>query len=306
MEWKKLVQIDKEWINKYLLNQHFAQDFKLKIRGYSIRFSGNLLDFNSLGLFTAESIEKYVYSSKQIEELGEKRAWIQAQKYFGKKDPNTDGKYGEVLLFLLVESVLGCPMVAHKIKSLTNPKDQIKGGDGIFLGEYEYQSGKFHSACLIGESKIMDSFAGGIEDAFLSLDRFHNELTSAQFSSTEFMVAKQNLSDDFDLDSVYDAITPGSEEYRSNILVHPIFIMYNTNEINNIERQALTQDEAEEMIKKYFSRRGKEHLRLIQDKLANSSNLQKVFLDFFIIPVHNVQKFRNTVFYHIHGVDYNG
>jgi len=306
MEWEKLVQIDGSWVSEQLTDQHYAEDVKLKVRGYSIKFSGNILDFNALSTFVAESIHKFVYSSEKIKELGEIKAHMQAQKYFGKKNPDTDGKYGELLLFLFVESVLKCPMVAHKITTLSNTRDQVKGGDGIFLGNYEYQTGKYHTACLIGESKIMDGFANSVDDAFDSLDRFHNERTSPQFSSTEFMVAKQNISKNFDIDYVYDCLTPGSEAFQSNILVHPIFLMYNTNGINSIEKEALTQKMAEEIIKEYFVKRGAEHFRLIQEKMTKWESLQKIYLDFFIIPVNSVQKFRNTVYYQIHGVQYEG
>ncbi|SYX81745.1 Hachiman antiphage defense system protein HamA [Paenibacillus alvei] len=304
MEWEKIVQIDNLWIDNHLINQHFDEEIKVKVRGYSIKFSGNVLDYNALSKFIAGSIHKFVYSSQQIRELGDIGAFMQAQKYFGKKNPSTDGKYGELLLFMLVEGVLKCPMVAHKIVTLSNSRDQVKGGDGIFLGNYEYQQGKYHPACLIGESKIMDQFSVCVDDALDSLDRFHNERTAAQFSSTEFMVAKQNISEDFDIDYVYDSLTPGSEAFQQNIMVHPIFLMYNTNEINTIEREALTQKMAESLMKDYFEERGIEHLELIKKKITRWSNLQKVFLDFFIIPVNNVQKFRNTVYYQIHGVEY--
>lgn len=306
MEWEKLVQIDEKWVSDHLTRQHNAEDAKIKIRGYSIKFSGNILDFNAISTFVAESVHKFVYSSGKIKELGEIKALMQAQKYFGKKNPDTDGKYGELLLFLLVESVLKCPMVAHKITTLSNTRDQVKGGDGIFLGDYEYQTGKYHPACLIGESKIMDGFAASVEDALDSLDRFHNERSSPQFSATEFMVAKQSLSGDFDIDYVYDCLTPGSEAFQKNILVHPVFLMYNTSGIDTIEKVALTQTMAEELIKEYFIKRGNEHFRLIQDKIMKWEDLQKVYLDFFIIPVNNVRKFRNTIYYQIHGVQYEG
>jgi hypothetical protein len=143
-----------------------------------------------------------------------------------------------------------------------------------------------------------------VDDAFESIERFHNEITSSQFKTTEFMVAKQNISDDFDIDQVFDALTPGTEKFRNNILVHPIFIMYSTNKINTIEKSALTNEMAEKLIKEYFIKRGSEHLSIIKEKLNSWSNLEKVFLDFFIIPVNNVQKFRSTTYYHIHGVNY--
>jgi hypothetical protein len=59
-----------------------------------------------------------------------------APKYFCKRAPNSEGKFGELLFFALAESVLRCKLLSLKIRSLSNFSDQIKGGDGVFLGSY--------------------------------------------------------------------------------------------------------------------------------------------------------------------------
>lgn len=84
-----------------------------------------------------DNLTYYVYDENRIKD-NPVCAGQNAGSYFGQKDPQADGKYGELLLFVLVESVLGCKMIAHKLKSLTNVIDQIKGGDGVFLGNYDY------------------------------------------------------------------------------------------------------------------------------------------------------------------------
>ncbi|WP_176560127.1 HamA C-terminal domain-containing protein [Brevibacillus dissolubilis] len=304
MDWDKLVQIDDKWIDEHLVNQIVLNDTKLKVRGYSIKFSGNLYKFDSLADFAASQIAEFVFGPRKIKELGSVKAYREASKYFGKKDPKTDGKYGELLLFLFVESVLKCPMVATKLITLTNPVDQVKGGDGIFLGNYEYLPGKSNTACLIGESKIMDGFSKCVDDALESLDRFHDHLNSARFSTFEFNVARNNLIlEDIDIEYLYNSLKPGTEEFNNNILVHPVFLMYNTKHIGVIEQSAYLKTEAEEMIKEYLEEKGKVFLKSIQEKLKIYSGLRSVCLDFFIIPVNDVTKFRNAVYFQIHGTE---
>lgn len=306
MEWKKLIQINDDWIDKFFINQGMSEEAKLRIRDYSIKFSGNIYSFTGLAEYLALKIPEFVFGPKEIGDLGERKAFLQATKYFGEKDPKADGKYGELFLFLLVETVLKCPMIAYKIRTLTNYKDQVKGGDGIFLGDYEYKKGHFVSACLIGESKVMEAYSNCVDDALESLNRFYDKFTSGQFMTTEFMVAKRNIHYDAecDIDFLYNSLTPGTEEFRKKTLVHPVLLMYSTNIINGIEKNAITQSEAEEMVQKYFLKRGQEHFDLIKDKLNNWPDLQKVILDFFIIPVNSVEKFRNEVYYQIHGIQY--
>ena len=195
-------------------------------------------------------------------------------------------------------------MVAHKIPSSFH--DQVKGGDGIFIGDYEYKDNMYGKAVLIGESKIWKNYSDALIDSLESVNRFHDGSSSARFTSQEFIVARKGIvkNSEVDLDLLYDHITPGKAAYQQCILVHPTFIMYETPYINTIENTALTPNEAEELLKGYITKRHTKHIELIEEKMAKYPELSKVFLDFFILPVKNVDDFRNQLFYYIHGIDY--
>lgn len=306
MNWKELLQIDDQWLTDFLNEHPIYEKHKIKMRGYSVKFSGNLYSFTGLAEYLSQKIPEFVYSKSDIEELGERKAILNAIKYFGQKDPVTDGKYGELFLFMLVESVLKCPMIAYKIQALSNFKDQVKGGDGIFLGEYEFNSDTTVKACLIGESKIMTTYASGLNDALSSLDRFYDKYTSGQFETTEYMVAKKNIANnlDCDIDYLYNSLTPGTPEFSENTIVHPIFLMYDTKKISSIEEEAINSCQAESLMKDYFITEGKRQFKQIQDKIEKWPNLKRVILDFFIIPSNDVEKFRNDVYYQIHGTPF--
>ncbi|MDU2065504.1 MAG: DUF1837 domain-containing protein [Sporomusaceae bacterium] len=301
--WEEFVQINEEWLTKYLIMHGFYEHEKVKVRCYSIQFSGNLNDFAALAKYAALQIPEYVFGAKGIKKIGPKEAFMEAMKYFGQRVTKTEGKYGELMLFLFVESVLKCPLVAYKLRSLSNFSDQVKGADGVFLGNYEYQPGKFFEARLIGESKIMESFSNCVTEAYSSLNRFHDKITGPEFMATEFIVAKNNIfdSEDVDIDELYDSLTPGTSSFIKKMWVHPIFIMYETNVINSIETKANSREEAEILLREYLLGRGEEQITYIKEKLNNNPELRKVYLDFFIIPVKSVEKFRNEVCYNIHG-----
>ncbi|MCR5889254.1 DUF1837 domain-containing protein [Hymenobacter sp. J193] len=304
IDWNKLIKIEDKWIEKHLLSQTTSRDTKVVVRGYSIPFSGTKNSYKNFAVALSEIIGEFTHDKSQLSRLGILKANKNAQKIFGNIDPSKDGRYGELILFAIVESILRCPMVSHKIPSSFH--DQVKGGDGIFIGDYEYKKGEYNTAILIGESKIWQNYSAALDDSLASVDRFHDSTSGPRFNSQEFLVAKRGiaLSDDFDPEVLYNYLSPETTEHRSCIMVHPTFIMYETNTINTIERKALTAIEAETLIKNYISSRHSDHINLINEKLALFSNLNAVYLDFFILPVKSVDDFRKEVFYEIHGINY--
>ena len=324
IDWEKKIKIDHEWTNRQLINHFNEKQLKIMVRGYTPKSSGTTFNCNSLIEELGFLLPDYVHSEKSKkrklkllanqfgDNLAQKRLdnalYMEAQEFFGKKAPNTDGKFGELLLFALTESVLKSKMVAHKIVGLSNAKDQIKGGDGIFLGNYEVEKGKYQPAIFIGESKIMQGFSDSIKEAFDSLDRFHSPETKTEFNSMEFIVAHNTMfidDDDIDFDQIYELMTPGSTEFRKQILVHPILIMYNTSKIESIEKKAIDNENLEELIKSFMEKEKKDFIKKINNKIKEYPNIQKVYIDFFIFPFNNIDNFRNGMYYNIHKIPFS-
>jgi hypothetical protein len=304
IDWSKLIKIEDKWIEKHLVSQTMFRDTKVIARGYTIPFSGTKNSYKNFAVALSEIIGEFTHDKSTLQKLGVLKANKNAQKIFGNIDPSKDGRYGELILFAIVESILKCPMVSHKIPSSFH--DQVKGGDGIFIGNYEYTDGKYDTAILIGESKIWQQYSAALDDSLESLNRFHDSVSGPRFNSQEFLVAKRGIaiSDDFDPEVLYNYLSPETDEHRSCLFVHPTFIMYETKSIHSIEKKALTSTEAEELIKEYITNRHTEHVNLINNKIALLPNLDAVYLDFFILPVKSVDDFRNELFYEIHGINY--
>ncbi|MCT3699007.1 DUF1837 domain-containing protein [Elizabethkingia anophelis] len=324
IDWKKKIKIDNEWVSRQLINHFSNKKLKITVRGYTPKSMGTKFSCDSLIEELGFMLPDYVHTeadkektlkqliSKYDEETGRKRLDVallkDAQTFFGKKDPSTDGKYGELLLFALTESILKSKMVAHKIKGLSNPKDQVKGGDGIFLGNYEINNGEFTQAILIGESKIMKGFSDCIDDAYDSLNRFHDPITQSEFNAVEYLVASNTMfidKSDLDYDEVYDLLTPGTNAFKKQIMVHPILIMYNTAKIDTIERNAKDNSDFELMMKDFMEKEKSEFIKKIEDKMKAFPNIEKVYVDFFIFPFNNIDFFRNGMYYNIHKVPFS-
>lgn len=304
LNWEQLLQIESDWVKRNLKLQVEEKKFKTQVRGYTIPFSGTKNSYEALVRALGEIIGSFHFSKGERLERGMIPTHMEAAKIFGHIEPSKDGKYGELLLYALVESVLKCPMVAHKIP--TSFKDQVKGGDGIFIGKYECKPGEFEEAILIGESKIWQHYSTALDDSLLSLNRFHDSKTRGQFVSQELIVARKGIATvpDVDVEKLYKYLSPETEEYKGCVLVHPVFIMYETSKFNKIEFEAISSKEAEELIKKYILSRHTEHVEQIKGKCKGFPELQKIYLDFFILPVKNVNDFREEMYYQIHGVPY--
>lgn len=303
--WEKYIQIDRNWVSDQLKSQYVLRNAKLCIRVYTIKFSGTLCSTDALIQVLTLMIKNYVYNPSTIKKLGADAAFLQALKYFGHTDPVKDGKYGELLLFALAESVLGCKMIAHKIRNLTNYKDQVKGGDGIFLGNYETDSLTF-PAYFIGESKIMNTRSETFKESLDSLQRFHDLIRSAEFTNNEFMVAKDclNVDDGVDLEEVYDRLTPTTEKFKQQNLVHPILLMFNTGKISSIETKAATNTEAETLVEEFTKSEKQKVLDYISEGIKEYPEICKVYLDFFLMPVKDVKAFRHAFYYCLHNAPY--
>lgn len=323
IDWKKKIKIDIEWANRQLINHFTNKSMKVVVRAYTPKVTGTKFCCNALIEELGYLLPDYALSEKSKknklkslsiqfgEDFAKKNHQIalyqEAQVFFGKKDPSTDGKYGELLLFALCESILKNKMVAHKIEGLSNGKDQVKGGDGIFLGNYELANGKIAPAIFIGESKIMQERSKSIDDALDSINRFHNVETQAEFNRMEFIVANRTLSldeSDLDYEEVYERLTPGSETFKNQITVHPILLMYNTATISSLETKALDKDDLESLISNHLTQKKEEIINTINKKLEQYPEIKKVYVDFFCFQFNNIDTFRNGMYFNIHKVAY--
>jgi len=324
-----LISINKKWFDKEF-NHHYTKNIndKLKVRLYTIKPTGTIINNNSLAESLFDILPDYYKSKHEIEkeiqreidktindyttatdieqrEIALKkvsaRTYRQASNFFKTKTTDSkSGKYGELLLFGIVESLLNCKMIAHKITNLTNIHDEVKGGDGIFMGEYVLTNGNKNTAYLIGESKVWQNYSGAKTDALESINRFYNPKVQATFNSLEFFIAKKDINRVFDsdcinIDELYDRLDPKSELFKKQIAVHPILIMYETKNYDNLMVKAANNDELIALIDENVQSKLDKTLDSIKNKVKEYPELEKIYLDFILIPTNSVKSFNQTM-----------
>lgn len=301
-DWSKHIKIKRDEILKQL-NQHFFNvNDKLALRFFTLKPSGTQLLVNGICDVLHDNLAHYVYGESDLQKKGEMWAGLNAKNYFGQKQPQTDGKYGELLLFVLVESILGCKMIAHKIRSLSNYKDQVKGGDGIFIGSYKVEEVEY-PAYLIGESKVTAKFADALKESLESIDRFHK--TTAGFLSDELIVSQEFIKVvSTNIDELYDRLTPSTDAFKKQLLIHPVLLMYNTSWFDALEKASKNQSDLEKAIETKLTGSDVKLITKIKNKIKEYPEVEKVYLDFFILPSKSIDEFRNTMYQKIHGIPY--
>lgn len=307
INWSDVIRIDKSW-HTNVLNHHFTEiDGKVTVCLHSVCSTGSQIRSDALVKKLFQLMPEFVLGEKRIQEIKEPmEISFQTAQYFGNTDPEKDGKYGELLLFALVESLLECKMVAHKIRALSSMNDQVKGGDGVFIGLYQVSQNTMNDAIFIGESKVVSNFNTGLTDAFKSIYRVHDPNVSHLFREAEWVVALDNLihEEEIDIDELYNRLNPTTVEYQNQNLVHPILIMYDSGQIRDCENKCTTKEELENSLLEKLPTLSGDMLKSINKQLEKYQEVKAVHLHFFMIPFNNVSAFRKAMYSRLHNSEY--
>lgn len=299
IDWQRFITVEDGWVAK-LLNMHPIQkNDKLMLRTYTVKFTGIKYDTAEFIEYIKTSIKNYVLNQQYLNSITEKNGdpFEEALIYFGEgSNPTNDGKYGELILYLLTEAILKIPMIVLKIP--TGDNMQQHGADGIFCGNYEGLP-----AILFGESKTVADLNTAINSAFQSLHRFHDP-TKIATVKYELFVAKSMVNTRLDLtkeelDYLYDCLTISGESYENRVKVHPVLIIYDNNRIANITEQ--DQSTSELKLAKIIENTLQDNMKCLKDKLSQYSDMGTAYLDFFFIPLEDVNKFRHDLYKALHG-----
>lgn len=137
--WHKLLRVSPEDVKTILI---LTKESKIRdnlfVRFYTLPIKEDKIDEAGFIKFLLSSIEGYVFDKRQIDEYIEDgiNPLERALTYFGDVDPLSDGRYGELILYILTEGILNVPLVVHKIAQSYSPNKQVEGSDGLFVGNH--------------------------------------------------------------------------------------------------------------------------------------------------------------------------
>jgi len=286
--WSSFTVIEEDELLEQVFPISETSDEKLEVKNYCVALAGDTIDTSGFIEFISEKFPYFVFPEDKVEELGH-IAYRDAQARAGYQgDFIRDGKYGELILFVLVEGLLEMPMISHKIAGKQNPSDEVKGSDGVFFGEYDGEE-----SLGIGEAKFFSDKKGGIRDSLESTARFHG-MEGDRKRKDELEVAARNLSPNIEgrVEELAERLVSPSRDYQ---ILHPIFVGYESEELHQAQAASINERELEERILETVES-DDDLLPYISERIGEEHpELEKHRIVFILLPVEDADRFRKRV-----------
>lgn len=287
--WAEKTAIDKEDLLDYVfeVDSWNPDDSKLRIDSYCVKPNFDTLNIDGFIQYLRNQFHLFAFPEAKRKDMAVPGIEAQAAAAPG-SDPRTDGKLGELILFVLVEAVLGLPIVCHKLSLKQEPVQEVKGSDGLFFGTFEGAE-----SLAIGEAKIYKRQSQGINSALESTERFHGSGGRAK-KQHELNVAASTLSEDLseeETNKILKAISPEPSPHRT---IHPIFVGYEEDWIHDLQVECDGPDHLRDSISERL--RGSDIETTVKNKIEEDyKELEKRCLIFFLFPLEDVDKFREEL-----------
>jgi hypothetical protein len=197
----------------------------------------------------------------------------------------TSGESGEMLLYLLIEVVLGAPQVVAKYDLKTNPKLESHGSDGIHM---KWHQGDGVLDIYFGEAKLEQTCSNALSNAFKSISSFHADrlqehecgLVTSHFKWLDDGLKSAVL-------NYVDRQKPGGD-CRIN---HACLVGYDWNEYTKLS--GLKLDALVKEFKKRYSADTSRLVKLLEKRFENFEHKHLRF-EVFFLPFRTVQEFRDA------------
>lgn len=201
----------------------------------------------------------------------------------------TTGEGGELLLYMLVQTFLRLPQLFCKMPLKTNPEVHVHGIDGIHVG-VDRETGRL--ALYWGESKLYKDFRQALRACLTDIKPF---LCSEGGSDSPFERDLQLVRDGLDLadDALNDAIlrflNPDDPLYRSVDFRGVCLVGFDhacyPKAQGEKEADAVLADATAEV---------ETWVKGVGELLVEATPLERVQLEFFLLPFPSVQDFRDA------------
>jgi len=204
---------------------------------------------------------------------------------------NRSGQAGELLVYFLMETVLGAPQAIKKMPMTTNPKEERKGSDGVHL-LWDGATGILEF--MFAESKIWKSFSDALRDAFESMESFHDSRTKTH-EVNAFTSGYSNL--DPELQRRVLSYIEGPDSAKSRY-AQACLIGFNWDEYEHLDDKRRS-----EFIKEFETRYrdwGTGMKKSLNAQLQNFKHKQ-LRLEFFMLPFKDVEAFRDWFYENLTG-----
>jgi hypothetical protein len=243
--------------------------------------------FNDLAEVLADHIIEYCFATrrrgKPVKPHEYSRLNREGRAYLRKID--TSGEAGEMLLYFLLEAVLGAPQMVAKMELKTNPRMESHGSDGIHMRWHE-ADGKLD--LFFGEAKLEQTIYSALDHMIASLESFYSQrLLQHEFGivTSHYKHADDKMKEE--ILRLLDRRTPGGD-CRIN---HACLVGYDWDEYKQLGG-VRTHQLAETFRERYVADLPRLN-KLLAGRFRRFSTRHMRF-EIFVLPFRTVQEFRSA------------
>ena len=197
-------------------------------------------------------------------------------------DLKQSGEGGELLLFLLSETVLGYPQLVSKMSLKTSHKIHYQGLDGIFVSvSSDTKKLRLH----FGESKLHKSFAGSIRECIESISPFLKDQGCMDKGNRDLYIVNTypDLGDETLTTAFKNFLDPSHEDYQSPEACAVLLAGFNVDNYPVLRANKEIDKEILDSINL--------NLTAIDQRISNAG-IEQFYMDFFLLPFPCIDDFR--------------
>lgn len=268
--------------------QHQVPDIQATARFHYLKIDSNGRPrWKDLAQNLAYHILSYCFSVQKREEARTDVEIMElrheARQFF--RDENRSGEAGEMLLYFLLEAILGAPQMVAKISLKTNPSLETFGSDGIHMKWHE-EDGVLD--VYFGEAKLYQNFADATAEAVGSIQKFHEkkmEDFELRMVTRHFKHAEDELKT-----AVLGYVKRGTAEETVRIN-HACLLGYNWDAYQNLPNGPLAQ-----MVESFRQSYQADIARIgaIINHRFEAFKEKRLRFEIFVLPFSSVDEFREA------------
>jgi hypothetical protein len=200
------------------------------------------------------------------------------------------GEGGELLLFAFIEHFLHAPIILSKMRLKTNTQMPVHGSDGVHA---RWDSAKNNLVVIFGESKVYGTLPDALKSAAESVGSFIANADGRK--DYELNLTTKHVDLDGFPEACQDALIQylhpfATEEGSRREERFAILLAYTSTGYGELDKVAMAKAEA--VFQADYNEKLASALRLAKKHLAAAGvTLEQV--DLFILPMPNVQEFRD-------------
>ena len=256
------------------------------VRFHYLKVDGNGVPrFNDLALALVDHAAHYCFSAarrqryKSEDELAALNR--EARALFRKMD--LSGESGEILLYFMLEAVLGAPQLLAKMELKTNPKMEVHGSDGVHCRwDQRHQVLDLY----FGEAKLVGSIYQALDGLLKSLENF--ERAGLRDHEIGLVTSHYKHANSALKNTLLDLIDRKNPRYNCRIN-HACLVGYNSDKYAMLGRASIAEMEEEFRVR--YSTEEKRLTQLLAKRLGRYSR-KEVCFEIFFLPFPTVADFR--------------